>query len=61
MNKLSFKELIDKYTIEIPMIQRDYAYGRCEEREKRENFLINLKSYFNNSVAHELDFIYGSI
>ena len=61
MEKLSFNELIDKYTVIIPMLQRDYAYGRLDEAEKRENFLYNLKQFFENSSPHELDFIYGSV
>ena len=61
MNKFSFKELINKYAVVIPMLQRDYAYGRIEEGEKRDNFLRNLRAYFNNEKPHELDFIYGSV
>lgn len=41
------------------MLQRDYAYGRENEQEKREHFLKNLKAYLADTVAHELDFIYG--
>ena len=61
MERLSFKELIDKYTVVIPMLQRDYAYGRIGEEEKRENFLQSLKTYLEDSNPHELDFIYGSV
>ncbi|MEG0793263.1 MAG: DUF262 domain-containing protein [Lachnospiraceae bacterium] len=61
MDKLSFKELIEQYNVVVPMLQRDYAYGRIDEIEKRENFLGNLKEYFDDSVPHELDFIYGSV
>lgn len=61
MNKMSFIELIKDYDVIIPMLQRDYAYGRANEEEKRDNFLRNLKSYFNESTPHELDFIYGTI
>ncbi len=61
MNKLSFKELIEEYNVVIPMLQRDYAYGRTGEVEKRENFLRNLKAYFSDNDSHELDFIYGSV
>ena len=61
MEKLSFKELIEKYVVVIPMLQRDFAYGRADEYEKRENFLRNLKSYLNDGTPHELDFVYGSV
>ena len=61
MKKLSFKKLMETYDVCIPMIQRDYAYGRVDEEEKRNSFLRNLKSYFSNPEPHELDFIYGSV
>lgn len=61
MEKLSFKTLNDCYAVVIPMLQRDYAYGRMDESEKRDSFLSNLRSYFLNSDPHELDFIYGSV
>ena len=38
MNK-NFLELIHEYTVLIPLIQRDYAQGRSEEKIKAENFL----------------------
>lgn len=41
------------------MLQRDYAYGRENEEEKRENFLKNLKTYLADVSSHELDFVYG--
>ena len=61
MENLSFKTLLEKYKIVIPMLQRDYAYGRAREKEKRDNFLDNLLSYFDAATPHELDFIYGSV
>lgn len=61
MDKLSFINLIKQYSVVIPMLQRDYAYGRADEFEKRENFLRNLKSYFGDCTPHELDFVYGSV
>ena len=43
------------------MLQRDYAYGRESEEEKRKTFLKNIRSYIkSNSTNHELDFVYGS-
>ncbi|MDO4507538.1 MAG: hypothetical protein Q4B64_11390, partial [Spirochaetales bacterium] len=63
---LSFKTLLDTKIsgvdrIEIPMIQRDYAYGRKKEEEKRRDFLEKLKSYLESEGIHELDFVYGNI
>lgn len=52
---------LDLY-VEIPMLQRDYAYGRASEEEKRKNFLKSIKGYLLSSETnHELDFVYGSI
>lgn len=59
-SRMNFIELITRYEIEIPMLQRDYAYGRANESEKRKNFLENLKNYLKNG-GHELDFIYGTV
>lgn len=61
MEKHSFKTLVERYYVSIPQQQRDYAYGRINELEKRENFLRNLKSYFEDGLSHELDFIFGSV
>jgi len=61
MEKLSFKELMEKYVVVIPMLQRDYAYGRIEEAEKRDGFLRNIKRYLAAPVPHELDFVYGTV
>lgn len=57
----SFKELVSEYIIEIPMIQRDYAYGRAEEKEKRVSFLKSIKKSLQSRNTRELDFIYGSV
>lgn len=47
--------------VEIPMLQRDYAYGRESEEEKRRTFLKSIKSYLkSDELNHELDFVYGS-
>ena len=62
---MSFKHLsfIDLFTkenlvVEIPMLQRDYAYGRITEREKRTEFLRSIKTYLlSDNMNHELDFI----
>ena len=58
---LNFLELINKNVIEIPIIQRDYAQGRKDKKELRENFLNTLLDHIENEKPIKLDFIYGSI
>ena len=38
-NKMTFWELLKKYKIEIPKIQRGYAQGRTDEKTER---LVNI-------------------
>lgn len=62
----SFLQLIDKYSIVIPVIQRDYAQGRTDDEhvtEVRKNFVRNLISYLRDTKksSHDLDFIYGTV
>ena len=65
--RISFLQLIDKYHIVIPVIQRDYAQGRTDDEhvtEVRKNFVKNLISYLRDtdtSSSHDLDFIYGTV
>lgn len=59
--KLTFLELINKYKIEIPIIQRDYAQGRKGKEELRKNFLGALYNAITKEVPLELDFVYGSV
>ena len=61
--KLTFHKLVSEknYTIEIPIIQRDFAQGRESASEIRHQFLIALKEYLNGDKSVELDFIYGSV
>lgn len=61
---ISFWQLIEKNKIEIPIIQRDYAQGRDDEKTKkiRNGFLssiINALEKENSSL--ELDFVYGNV
>ena len=61
----SFWSLLQKYSIEVPKIQRDYAQGR--ENRKTEIIRNNLVTAFFNAIEKKdnenlnLDFIYGSI
>ncbi|WP_282109538.1 DUF262 domain-containing protein [Shewanella algicola] len=51
-------------TIEIPILQRDYAQGRKEEGEVRTLFLNSLFQALNNNTESrqtlDLDFVYGN-
>lgn len=61
--KYTFWKLINKYGIEIPIIQRDYAHGRLNERTNviREELLDNLFNSFDDDANIDFDFVYGSI
>ena len=57
--RYSFIDLIQKYNIEIPLIQRDYAQGRESAKELRNNFLLTLFNYLNSyqeGDVNDLDF-----
>lgn len=58
----TFWTLLDKYNIEIPIIQRDYAQGRehnAKAEKVREDFLSAITEKLDNSASLHLDFIYG--
>jgi len=57
---LSFWKLLKDQNIEIPIIQRDYAQGREDKKEIRENFLSALFNSLKDEKPIKLDFIYGS-
>ncbi|CAH0529890.1 DUF262 domain-containing protein [Vibrio hippocampi] len=62
--KQTFWQLLDKYQIEIPIIQRDYAQGRNDSKAKqiREGFVKSLHSVVTDTNnSQDLDFIYGSV
>ncbi len=48
------------YSVEIPIIQRDYVQGRVSAGQVRKNFLLSLYNSLNNDEPLDLDFIYGS-
>lgn len=58
---LNLNELLEQYRIEIPIIQRDYAQGRVDKQEIRDNFLNALHHSIDSEKAIKLDFIYGSV
>jgi uncharacterized protein with ParB-like and HNH nuclease domain len=57
--RLSFWELLNTRSIEIPIIQRDFAQGRVNKVKVRSDFLERLKSALIDNPV-ELDFVYGS-
>lgn len=62
---ISFWHFIQKHTVEIPIIQRDYAQGRLGKEYLRYNFLTNLKQALDGKLPYGerilmLDFVYGS-
>jgi len=57
----NFWKLLKDHKIEIPIIQRDYAQGREDKKEIRNNFLNALLQSVNTDTNIKLDFIYGSL
>lgn len=57
--KTSFWTLTKDTTIEIPIIQRDYAQGRKDENDIAVRFVEQLKNALDNSLPLNLDFVYG--
>lgn len=57
----SFWEFLTRHSVEIPIIQRDYAQGRSNQRYLRHNFLQRLKEALDNPQERHLtlDFVYG--
>ena len=65
--QITYKGLLQRHErIRVPMIQRDYAQGRPEEAEVREEFLSALREALQKpaddpTLPMNLDFIYGSV
>lgn len=59
----TFWELVEKYHITIPIIQRDYAQGRKDKdvQHLRHEFLRVLFKTLQTRESIELDFIYGTV
>lgn len=57
---LTFNALLKDHKVEIPIIQRDYAQGRADKQEIRNNFLKALLESIEDDKPIKLDFIYGS-
>lgn len=58
----NFKELTKDFSIEIPIIQRDYVQGRDDDKAKeiRKSFLDDIFKSLENNEKFHLDFVYGS-
>lgn len=65
--RITYGQLLERHQhIRVPMIQRDYAQGRPNEAEIRDEFLgaleaALLKSPSDPSLPLNLDFVYGSV
>ena len=56
----TLKELLDKYSVVIPQLQRDYAQGRAEAKELRVRFLSQILRVLREEEERlNLDFVYG--
>lgn len=55
----TLKELLDKYSVVIPQLQRDYAQGRDEAKELRVRFLSQILDVLREEERLNLDFVYG--
>ncbi|HUU87956.1 MAG TPA: DUF262 domain-containing protein [Candidatus Glassbacteria bacterium] len=62
-SKYTFWELITKYCIEIPKIQRDYVQGRKDKEIEKiaGKFLDDIVNCISNSKELNLDFVYGKV
>lgn len=56
----TYSQLLNEQKVEIPIIQRDYAQGRVDKEELRNNFLGALLNAIQDEREIRLDFIYGS-
>lgn len=61
----TFWKFLSEHTIEIPIIQRDYAQGRKDKISLRKGFLGDLKKALDRNLPNgeknlKLDFVYGS-
>lgn len=63
MNSMTFLQLIQKYEVIIPVIQRDYAQGRNDVHSVRvrRDFAADLKKALTENTPLMLDFIYGEV
>lgn len=60
---ITFWELINEYKVKIPLVQRDYAQGRIDERSTdiRNLLLEHLKEAIEGKRLVDFDFVYGTV
>jgi uncharacterized protein with ParB-like and HNH nuclease domain len=58
--KTTFWHFLEHHTVEIPIIQRDYAQGRDGKEYLRKGFLSSLKDALDSGNEQKLDFVYGT-
>ena len=62
--EITFWKFLQENSIEIPIIQRDYAQGRIGKEYLRKTFIESLKAALdnnNNNQKLKLDFVYGTL
>lgn len=59
--EITFWKFLQENSIEIPIIQRDYAQGRIGKEYLRKTFIESLKSALDTEQKLKLDFIYGTL
>lgn len=62
-NEYSFWKLVTEYSIEIPIIQRDYAQGRISKNETaiRNDLLESINNALLGGTHLDFDFVYGTV
>lgn len=58
--RLSFWDLLNRHSVQIPVIQRDYAQGRKSKGRVLDGLLNALLASFDGKAA-ELDFVFGDV
>ena len=59
-SQYTFWKLLSEYTIEIPIIQRDYAQGRDTAKPIREELLDSIYTSLVSETNLDFDFVYGT-
>ena len=59
--QFTIKELLEKYQVIVPQLQRDYAQGRASELDLRKSFVVKIKKALQNDTKSlNLDFVYNN-
>ena len=58
--QINLKNFLEKYNVEIPMLQRDYAQGRKSKENIAKDFLEKIFEVLKGKTKNlHIDFIYG--